>query len=144
MAPYKPCCQYAIQSAARLNVSQKNESQIIPQRKCVKETGRAIVLPACYVQVTVGNNWNNCGKSTLPKKDNLTDGGGREHEEGESYKTDMFPLTTEACDGSNRHSVHKTCLLINITGCVTLPFHSTQIRTSGSNWDSYGCFSIFG
>lgn len=44
---------------------------------------------------------------------------------------------------STRSVSNKSCPLINKTGCVTLPFHSTKIRTSGSNWDSYGCFYIW-
>lgn len=33
---------------------------------------------------------------------------------------------------------YKTCLHINATSCVALPFRSTEIRASGLNWDSFG------
>lgn len=44
---------------------------------------------------------------------------------------------------STRSLRDKICPLMDATGCFTLLFHSTEIRISRPNWDSYSRFLLW-
>lgn len=82
------------------------------------------------------SNWNNCGNSH--SKRNLAEGGGKE---GDKEAGQKLRQNNSACSrvlALTRSATKPTDLLIQ----PGASFHSTEIRVSWANCDSYYCFCI--
>lgn len=82
-----------------------------------------------------GNNWTNCGNSTLQWKRNPAEGGGQDGEEGERWKQER--TDERSLDRERSGVVSKSVLLVDM--CFLSP-PGPRAECFRSNRDCCGCF----